>query len=83
MKQLIDRMQKYLNGSIWGKRILFSVLGAAIGYAYYYFIGCASGACPISSNPYISTMYGAVLGFVMTVGAKKPAGETASEHSEH
>ena len=47
------------------KRITSAVLGGVAGYAYYYFIGCASGACPITSNPWISTAYGAVLGFLL------------------
>jgi len=37
-------------------------LGAAAGFAYYKFVGCASGACPLTSNPYISTIYGALIG---------------------
>ena len=46
------------------------VLGALGGYLYYYFIGCASGACPITSNPYISIMYGSLIGGVLTIGNK-------------
>jgi len=38
------------------------VLGAVGGYAYYHFIGCASGHCPLTSNPYISTGFGALIG---------------------
>jgi hypothetical protein len=52
--------------------ILAGILGAAAGFAYYHFIGCASGTCPITSNPYISTGYGAVLGLVLASGRKKP-----------
>lgn len=48
--------------NIWLKRTLVVLLGAVGGFAYYYFIGCASGACPITSNPYISTGYGALVG---------------------
>jgi hypothetical protein len=43
-------------------RVVGIVLGAAAGFAFYKFIGCASGTCPITSNPYISTVYGAVMG---------------------
>ena len=38
------------------------LIGAIGGYAYYHYIGCASGTCPITSNPWISTAYGAVVG---------------------
>lgn len=50
--------------NIWIKRGLLALLGGVGGYAYYHFIGCASGACPITSNPYISTAYGALVGVV-------------------
>ena len=46
----------------WGKRILPIILGAAGGYLYYSFIGCVSGTCPITSNPWLSTGYGALVG---------------------
>jgi len=41
--------------------------GALGGYAYYYFIGCnAANACPITSNPFSSIGYGALLGGVIS-----------------
>jgi hypothetical protein len=38
------------------------VVGGILGYAMYRFIGCSSGACPITSNPWVSTIVGMVLG---------------------
>jgi hypothetical protein len=38
------------------------VLGAIGGYAYYYFVGCASGTCAITSKPLNSTLYGMFMG---------------------
>ena len=54
-------------------KALAVLLGAAGGYAYYHFVGCVSGTCPITSNPYISTGYGALLGLVIAAGRKKPS----------
>lgn len=36
--------------------------GAVAGYAYYHYVGCASGSCAITSRPLNSTLYGAVMG---------------------
>jgi Family of unknown function (DUF6132) len=47
------------------KSALFVAGGAVLGFLYYRFVGCSSGTCAITSNPYISTMYGAVLGFLV------------------
>ena len=40
-------------------------LGAVAGYLYYYFVGCASGTCAITSSPVNSTIYGTLLGGVL------------------
>ena len=55
--------------------MILAVVGAIGGFLYYRLVGCASGACPISSNPYISTVYGGVIGtligYIVTPGKKK------------
>jgi hypothetical protein len=45
--------------------LLGILLGAIGGYAYYHFVGCASGTCPITSKPLNSTLYGAVMGALL------------------
>ena len=44
------------------------LLGASAGFAYWYFIGCTSGSCPITSSPVNSTIYGVLMG-VLTVNS--------------
>lgn len=38
------------------------VLGAIAGYLYYFYIGCSSGSCAITSKPLNSTLYGMFMG---------------------
>lgn len=38
------------------------LIGAIAGYAYYYFVGCNSGTCAITSSPINSTIYGVLMG---------------------
>ncbi|MGC8595475.1 MAG: DUF6132 family protein [Candidatus Kryptoniota bacterium] len=58
--------KKYLSRKNFVK-LAYVVVGATVGYAYYYFIGCTSGTCPISSNPYLSILYGGVFGFTLAL----------------
>lgn len=36
--------------------------GALVGFLYWKFVGCNSGSCAITSNPFNSTIYGAAMG---------------------
>ncbi len=49
-------------------KVLAPAAGAVLGFLYYKFIGCATGACPITSNPIISTLYGALIGLALSFG---------------
>jgi hypothetical protein len=40
--------------------------GGLLGYGAYRFIGCSSGACPLTANPWISTIIGMIFGAMMT-----------------
>ena len=45
--------------------IVGTLVGAAAGYAYYYYIGCITGTCPIQTNPWLSTLFGGLIGFLI------------------
>ena len=51
--------------------VAYVVGGAILGFGYHKLVGCRSGACPITANPYISTIYGAVMGFLVGGGMGK------------
>jgi hypothetical protein len=41
------------------------VIGGISGYLYWQQIGCSSGTCMITSKPINSTIYGAVMGYLV------------------
>lgn len=48
--------------------IVAILLGALAGFGFHRLVGCRSGACAIWANPVISTLYGALLGFLIGSG---------------
>jgi hypothetical protein len=58
------------------KKNMFSIIGGAVGgvlgFAYYYFIGCESGTCAITSSPINSTLYGMLMGGLLLSMFIKP-----------
>jgi hypothetical protein len=45
--------------------VLGVVIGGLLGFGYYKMVGCSTGSCPITSSPYTSTLYGAVMGLLI------------------
>jgi len=39
--------------------------GAIAGWLYWNFVGCSSGTCAITSKPINSTLYGALIGYLV------------------
>jgi len=67
----MTKLRSYWNDLDAGKKriikpLLSMMVGGALGYAYYSTIGCATGGCPITSNPWISTFWGAAIGAFAT-----------------
>ncbi|MCP4605914.1 MAG: hypothetical protein GY847_36280 [Proteobacteria bacterium] len=50
------------------KLVAGAIIGGALGFAYYTFIGCSTGACPITSDPVIATIWGSVIGGFAAAG---------------
>jgi hypothetical protein len=54
-------------------RFLIGLLvGAALGYAYYHFIGCRGGSCPMWADPVRSTLIGMAFGGILFLDTSKP-----------
>lgn len=49
------------------------IVGAIAGFLYYFYVGCASGTCAITSKPLNSSVYGALVGgLVFNIFIKSP-----------
>ncbi|MBR3607271.1 MAG: hypothetical protein IKL51_06835 [Lachnospiraceae bacterium] len=55
----------------WLVPVIFVLTGAICGFLYYTFIGCKTGNCRITSNPYNSMVYMAVMGWLLWGIVKK------------
>lgn len=51
--------------------IAFAFLGAVGGFLHYRFVGCGSGGCSITGNPYFSTVIGAVFGLLVEYSSSR------------
>lgn len=46
------------------RNLIGIALGAFAGWMYWYFVGCSSGTCAITSKPINSSLYGALMGYL-------------------
>ncbi|MBU1864073.1 MAG: hypothetical protein KKH94_10455 [Candidatus Omnitrophica bacterium] len=53
------------------KIIIGIIIGGAIGFAVGYIGKCATGTCPLTSNPIVSTAIGALIGALVARYKKK------------
>lgn len=69
-------MTKYLIGAL---------LGGVLGYLVIYrIIGCSTGSCSITSNPYLATLYGVILGVLLAgiiIPINNPTGPVVIKNS--
>jgi rhodanese-related sulfurtransferase len=59
MEKIISMLKKnrlYLIGGL---------IGGLGGYLYWFYVGCTSGTCPITSSPTMSILWGAILGALL------------------
>ena len=50
-----------------------ALLGAIAGFTYWKYVGCITGTCAITSNPFSSTIYGAIMGsLLLSIFTKSP-----------
>ena len=54
---------------LW-RSVMGGVVGAVVGLLMYRFVGCRTGACPLTGNPYVAMVIWGVMGFLVASGGK-------------
>lgn len=65
MTDFSNKIKNFLRSWNFWRPFLAVLIGSTAGFLYYYFIGCRSGSCPITGNPYASIVWGGLLGFFL------------------
>jgi len=63
MNTKVESLKIFFRSRAFWKPFIAFVIGGLAGFLYYYFIGCNSGTCAMTSNPYSSILFGGFLGF--------------------
>ena len=56
---------KNINQKVLIKNAIGIIIGGIGGYLYYIKIGCTSGTCQLTSNPYVSILWGGLIGYLI------------------
>ena len=65
VKEKQTTIKTYLKSGNFWKPFLGIALGGVTGFLYYHYVGCSSGSCAITGNPFMSTAYGSMLGLFL------------------
>jgi hypothetical protein len=53
------------------KTLIFILIGGGLGFAYWRFVGCNSGTCPLTSNWHTSVLMGGLAGYLLVPSREK------------
>jgi hypothetical protein len=59
---------KKILGFLPMKILIGASAGILAGFVYYRLVGCSTGSCPITSNPWITMSFFGIFGVIMSSG---------------
>lgn len=62
---VVSKTKTFLTSRNTIKNFLGLLAGALGGFLYYRLVGCKSGTCAITSNPYMSILWGGLMGYLV------------------
>jgi len=79
---LQSRIKIWLTSRNTLKNLAGLLVGIIGGYLYYRLVGCNSGGCAITSNPYMSVLWGGLMGYLLADIIKLKEKKSLSESEE-
>lgn len=58
-------VKEFFTSSYFWKPFIATIVGSIGGFLYFYFIGCSTGSCGITSSPVGATLFGGFIGFFL------------------
>ena len=58
-------IKEFFTSRYFWRPFIAVIVGGIAGFLYYRFVGCSSGHCAITSNPYMSVFWGSLMGFFL------------------
>ena len=74
-------MKRFLSKQHIVKYLIGGLIGATAGFSYFYFVGCHSGTCAITSSALNSSVYGVLMGVVIA-DSFHPKSKTTHQHDQ-
>jgi hypothetical protein len=59
-------VKEFFSSWYFWKPFLGVLIGGLGGFLYFSFVGCKSGTCAITSNPFSSMLFGGLFGFMIS-----------------
>ena len=50
--------------------VLGAAVGAAVGFAVYKFVGCRTGTCPLTGNPWVAMFWWGFIGVMVALSPR-------------
>lgn len=76
-------VKEFFRSSYFWKPFLSIIIGGLSGFLFFYFVGCKSGSCAITSNPYSSIITGSLIGFLITGSPCFTCSSETSDKNSH
>lgn len=56
-------VKEFFTSRYFWRPFIAASVGGVLGFLYYFYVGCSTGTCEITSNPYSSVIMGSLMGY--------------------